>query len=104
MTEHGVGDDDLNVLKGQLAAAARQDGVPFEKVHELVCALVDIMKADGAPPEKVIIAVKLAVLRDVTVRATPYSHQVTRQEKLLDQALGWCIQQYYGSLPGSSDN
>ena len=54
------------------------------------------MKADGAPPEKVIIAVKLAVLRDATVSAAPYSHQFTRQERLLEQALCWCIQQYYG--------
>jgi hypothetical protein len=96
MTEHDAGGDDVNVLKARLSAAVAQPDIPLEKVRELVCAIVDKMKAGGAPPEKVIIAVKMAVLLDVTVRAALYSHQLTRREKLLEQALGWCIQQYYG--------
>jgi hypothetical protein len=96
MTEHDAGAD-TNALQAQLTAGVTQHDIPLEKVRALVWALVDKMKADGAAPEKVIIAVKLAVLRDVTVRAAPYSHQLTRQEKLLEQALGWCIQRYYGA-------
>jgi hypothetical protein len=96
MTEHDAGAD-TNALQAQLTAGVTQHDIPLEKVRALVCALVDKMKADGAAPEKVIIAVKLAVLRDVTVRAAPYSYQLTRQEKLLEQALGWCIQRYYGA-------
>ena len=96
MTEHDAGGDDVNVLKARLSTAVAQPDIPLEKVRELVCALVEKMKADGAPPEKVIVAVKMAVLLDVTVRAALYSDHLTRQEKLLDQALAWCIQQYYG--------
>jgi hypothetical protein len=97
MTEHDAGGDDVNVLKARLSAAVSQPDIPLESVRELVCALVDKMKVDGAPPEKVIIAIKMSVLLDVTVRATLYSHQLTGREKLLDQALGWCIQRYYGA-------
>jgi hypothetical protein len=96
MIEHEAGGEDVTVLKARLSAAVKQPDIPLEKVRELVCALVDKMKADGAPPEKVIIAVKLSVLHDAPVRATPFSHQLTRQEKILERALGWCIQRYYG--------
>ena len=96
MTGHDAGGDDVNVLKARLSAAVAQPDIPLEKVRELVCAIVDKMKAGGAPSERVIIAVKMAVLLDVTVRAALYSHQLTRREKLLEQALGWCIQRYYG--------
>ena len=96
MTEHN-GVDDVIVLKARLSAAVTQNDPPLEKVRELVCALVDKMKADGAPPERVVIAVKLAVLGDTTLRALPNSHQLTDPEKLLEQALGWCIRRYYGA-------
>ena len=103
MTEHDVSVDDINVLKAQLAAAARQPGVPLEKVHGLVCALVDMMKSAGAPPEKVIIAVKEAIFGGTTITATFNRDRLTDQEQLLDQAVVWCIKRYYGSLPNSND-
>jgi hypothetical protein len=67
------------------------------KIRELVCALVDKMKVEGAPPEKVVVTVKVAVLGP-TVRTDPNSHQPNSRQKLLEQALGWCIERYYGGV------
>ncbi len=98
MTQDGdVGGDDTNALKAQLTAAVARPDIPSAKVRELVCALVDKMKAEGAPPEKVVIAVKSAVLGDRALRAVPDPGQLKEAEKVLQQALSWCIQQYYGA-------
>lgn len=94
MTDRSTGRD-AKAIAAQLSAVVRQPGVPPEKIRELVCALVDKMKAEGAPPEKVVIAVKQVVLQDIAIRAT--KDPVKGPEKLLEQALSWCIGRYYGS-------
>jgi len=83
------------LLKNQLTAAVRTSATEQDKVRGLVCALVDQMKSDGAEPEKVVIAVKSAVLGDTTVKAGPDSAQLKETEKMLQRALTWCIERYY---------
>lgn len=92
---HQNGDDKTRVLKGQLTAAVRTSAIEQDKVRALVCALVDQMKSDGAEPEKVVIAIKSAVLGDTTVKAAPAPTHLKETEKMLQTALTWCIERYY---------
>ena len=84
-----------NALKNQLSEAVTRSGIEQDKVRLLVCALVDQMKSEGAEPEKVVIAVKLAMLGDATVKAAPDPAYLKETEKLLQLALTWCIEKYY---------
>jgi len=89
---------DVDVHKAKLSAAVTEPGVSAERICDLVCALVDSMKAAGSPPEKVVIAVKQAVLGDrevVADGAKRILHGTRRRQELLPQALTCCIQQYY---------
>jgi hypothetical protein len=95
MVEHPFSVEDTDLLKARLRAAVSQRDVAIESVRELVCALVEKMKAEGAPPEKVVIAVKAAVLGNIPVRAHPRSRRVAETQALLEKALTWCIHQYY---------
>jgi hypothetical protein len=83
-------------LKNQLSDAAARSGVEQDNVRALVCALVDQMKSEGAEPEKVVIAVKSAMLGSATVKSAPDPAYLKETEKMLQLALTWCIQQYYG--------
>lgn len=85
-----------NALKNQLSEAVTQSGIEQAKVRALICALVDEMKSEGAEPEKVVIAVKSAMLGDTTVKAAPDSAHLKETEKMLQRALTWCIERYYG--------
>jgi len=49
-----------------------------------------------AEPEKVVIAIKSAMLAEPTVKAAPDSAHLKDKEKMLQSALTWCIEQYYG--------
>jgi hypothetical protein len=89
------GDNKTKVLKNQLTAAVGTSAIEEEKIRSLVCALVDQMKSDGAQPEKVVIAIKSAVLGDVTVRAAPDPAHLRERDKVLQSALTWCIERYY---------
>jgi hypothetical protein len=84
------------VLEARLSAAIRDPGVSEETIRQLVCALVDKMKAGGAPPEKVVLAVKRAVRGDTEVVAVGAKRtpQRTNQE-FVQQAVTWCIKRYY---------
>ncbi len=95
MDEHEYVGTDTNVLKAQLRVAASRQDVAAENVRRLVCALVDKMKADGAPPEKVVIEVKMAFLGGATMRAANNQNQLRDRERFLAEAVSWCIQQYY---------
>ncbi|MGI8401872.1 MAG: hypothetical protein ACR2NS_09780 [Gemmatimonadaceae bacterium] len=90
------GANQTDALKNQLSQAVTKSGVEQEKIRELVCALVDHMKSEGAEPEKVVIAVKSAVLGDATAKAAPDSAHITETEKLLQRVLRLCIERYYG--------
>jgi hypothetical protein len=85
-----------NALKNQLSEAVTRSGIEQDKVRALVCALVDQMKSEGAEPEKVVIAVKSAVLSETTVKAASDPANLKETEKMLQRALTWCIEQYYG--------
>ncbi|MEO8909581.1 MAG: hypothetical protein ABI408_05065 [Gemmatimonadaceae bacterium] len=91
-----AGGDHAKALKNQLSAAVSRSEGQQDKVRDLVCALVDQMKSEGAEPEKVVIAIKSAVLGDTTIRAAPDSSHLREREKMLQHALTWCIQRYYG--------
>jgi hypothetical protein len=100
MDIHAMTDDTTgakaNALKTQLSQAVMHSGIEQDKVRALVCALVDQMKSDGAEPEKVVIAVKSAMLGDNTVKAAPDAAFLKETEKMLQRALTWCIERYYG--------
>ena len=96
MTDDTRGGTKTNALKNQLTEAVTRTGIEQDKVRALVCALVDQMKSEGAEPEKVVIAVKSAMLGDVTVKAAPDSAHLKETEKMLQRALTWCIERYYG--------
>jgi hypothetical protein len=98
---HAMADDipgstRTNALKNQLSEEVTRPGVDQDKVRALVCALVDQMKSEGAEPEKVVIAVKSAMLGDTTAKAAPDSAHLQETEKMLQRALTWCIERYYG--------
>ena len=84
-----------NVLKNQLSEAVTRSGIEQDKVRALVCAIVDQMKSEGAEPEKVVIAIKSAMLAETTVKAAPDSAHLKETEKMLQRALTWCIERYY---------
>jgi predicted RNase H-like nuclease len=89
------GANQTNALKTQLSVAVSKSAVEQDKVRSLVCALVDQMKSEGAEPEKVVIAIKSAVLGDTTVKAAPDTAHLKETEKMLQRALTWCIERYY---------
>lgn len=84
-----------DALKNQLSEAVARSGIEQDKVRALVCALVDQMKSEGAEPEKVVIAIKSAMLAEPTVKAAPDSAHLKETEKMLQRALTWCIERYY---------
>jgi hypothetical protein len=98
MIEQNAGmDDDASAIKARLQAEVARSNVAPDTVRELVCALVDRMKGDGEPPEKVVVAVKSALLGEPgEPRRVAYDLDARAEaETLLRQALSWCIQQYY---------
>jgi hypothetical protein len=96
MTEDPLGGaSPTKALKNELTAAMTNSAVEKEKVRALVCALVDQMKSEGAGPEKVVIAIKSAMLGDTTVKAAPDRANLKDTEKMLQSALTWCIERYY---------
>lgn len=96
MTDDTSSGTRTNALKNQLSEAVTRSGSEQDKIRALVCALVDQMKSEGAEPEKVLIAIKSAMLGDTTVKAAPDSAQLRETEKMLQRAVTWCIERYYG--------
>lgn len=96
MTDDRPGTANTNALKNQLSEAVTRPGIEQDEVRALVCALVDQMKSEGAEPEKVVIAVKSSMLGDTTVKAAPDSAHLKETEKMVQRALTWCIERYYG--------
>lgn len=80
----------LDALRDTLAAVASTDAQPTSEeraaLESRVCAVVDQLKADGAPPERVVIIVKnLATMAGIQWSS----------EALFDDLVGWCIQRYF---------
>ena len=95
MIDDTPGGTTTNALKNQLSEAVARSGIEQDKVRALVCAIVDQMKFEGAEPEKVVIAIKSAMLAETSVKAAPDSAHLKEAEKMLQRALTWCIERYY---------
>ena len=83
----------LEHLRQQLAQEVQRVDKP--RIQELVNAIVDRMRSEGAPPERVVIAVKSAIVTGLGPTASPDPAKRTDSEKLLRDCLGWCLQRYY---------
>ena len=71
-------------------------------LKDRVCAVVDELKAEGLPPERVIVAVKqmaqeagLSPSRGVLTVAP-----LAGRDALVVGMISWCIERYYGPSPG----
>jgi hypothetical protein len=84
------GPNALDNLRKALADIASTDARPTTQqradLESRVCAVVDHMKADGAPPESVVVLVKNLA----TAAGIRWS-----SETLFDDVVGWCIQRYF---------
>ncbi|MEP6550165.1 MAG: hypothetical protein ABJB95_03230, partial [Gemmatimonadales bacterium] len=54
--------DDATAFQALVDARAVGTNVQLAEIRQRVCTIVDKMKNDGEPPEKVVVAVKAAVL------------------------------------------
>jgi hypothetical protein len=79
-------------------ASAPRDDAAADDIRPLVCRVVDVMKADGWPPERVIVAVK-AIAREaglVPSSGLMLAHaELDESDSLLTSSVRWCIEQYY---------
>jgi hypothetical protein len=77
---------------------ARRTRPSTEALREDVCAVVDVLKGAGWPPERVIVAVK-RIADDAGLRPTKYvlsrSAALSDGDDLLVQMVQWCIERYY---------
>ena len=82
-------------IDAQLRRALKRGSLQLDEIRDLVCALVDAMKRQGATPEKVLIAVKTAVFESMPQRWTLKTRNDV--EEIAQQAVVWCIEHYYTS-------
>jgi hypothetical protein len=92
--------DESDIIRSMLMSAVTRPDVAEEYMHALVCALVDEMKAAGAPPEKVVVEVKFALLGEPTVGASNSRNRLKDRERFLPRALAWCVERYYDGAKG----
>jgi hypothetical protein len=80
------------------AHAAKRDRPSASAIQVLVCAVVDVMKADGWPPERVVVAVK-SIAREAGLSPSAslmLRHmQLGEVDELLTSSVRWCIERYY---------
>jgi hypothetical protein len=79
------------------AKAKTRDRASARQIQPLVCDAVDAMKADGWPPERVIVAIK-ALAREVGLvpePILPVVQETTPGDSLLADSVKWCIEHYY---------
>jgi hypothetical protein len=79
----------------KLRAAVERPVVEPAEVRELVREVVASLKKRGAPPEAVIVIIKRAVLGDAPLISPSVSQR--ERDKLLNDAVVWCVRDYYGS-------
>jgi hypothetical protein len=84
---------DLEQLRQELTRQVQR--VDKARIHELVNAIVDRMRSEGAPPERVVIAVKSAIVTGLGPVVPPDPARRNESENLLKDCLGWCLQRYY---------
>jgi hypothetical protein len=85
--------ENLEHLQQQLTDEVRRADRP--RIQELVNTIVDRMRSQGEPPERVVIAVKTAIVSGMTHVTSPDPAQRGESEKLMRDCLGWCLQRYY---------
>jgi hypothetical protein len=91
------------VLEARLNAALNGADPSRDDVRNIICALVDEMKSEGAPPEKVLIRVKNAFTgrngaKKINWTTLSDGERVLRErERLLSEAVTWCIERYYSA-------
>ena len=75
-------------------------------VRAHVFDFVDEKKAEGWPPEQVIVAVK-RIADDVGLRASPgviYKREAWRpSDALLIDMVKWCVERYFGQVPAETE-
>ena len=72
------------------------------ELEAAVCGYVDALRDEGAPPERMLIAVKRLIARS---RAPGWGAETDEQRALTEQVIACCIEEYYrgagsGSRPG----
>ena len=85
--------ENLEHLQQQLTAEVRRLDRP--RIQELVNAIVDRMRSQGEPPERVVIAIKTAIVNGMSHVISPDPAKRSESEKLMRDCLGWCLQRYY---------
>ena len=90
LTTDGAGVAPPAELLRDLTQLAATPGVEPGTLRTLVCGYVDVLKAAGYPPERVVIAVKAAA-RDAGLR---YS-TILESRLALDRIVRWAIAEYY---------
>ena len=93
MRRHDQDPQEPQAIDAELRSALKRGSVQLDEIRELVCALVDAMKGQGATPEKVLITVKTAVFESMPQSLT--SKARTDAEEVAQQAVVWCIEHYY---------
>jgi hypothetical protein len=83
----------LENLRQQLTVEVKR--VDRVRIQELVNAIVDRMRNAGEPPERVVIALKTAIVSGMSHVTSPDPEQRAEAEKLMRDCLGWCLQRYY---------
>lgn len=90
---HDANHANLEQLREELTAGAK--GVDRTRLRDLVGSIVDNMRSEGAPPERVVIAVKSAIVSSLGNITAPDPAKRAESEKLLKDCLGWCLERYY---------
>ena len=80
-------------IDAQLRSALKRGSPDLDEIRELVCALVDAMKGQGATPEKVLVTVKTAVFESMPQSLTLKARNDA--EETAQRAVVWCIEHYY---------
>jgi hypothetical protein len=80
------------------ARSPKRERPPLVAFQPLVCSVVDVMKEEGWPPERVIVAVK-AIARDAGLSPSSevmLAHfSLDELDDLLTSSVRWCIERYY---------
>ena len=74
------------VLESVDPATSSADGM----LRDAICDFVRDLKAEGAPPERVLVTVK-----DV-IAAADSGRDTEQQRRFVQQVITWCIEAYYG--------
>ena len=75
-------------------AARRETQASREALREAVCAYASALRADGARPERMLVAVKQAVGAD-SAPVRPGSEAANGARTVMDDAVRWSIEAYF---------